>query len=129
MSNERREGKKNSSLKLISLSKFLPVTFPRSWLVLPEKESKSYPRLCSSWGNSGGHPEWRSPVPHVPSVLPLMCWHTPSSCHVAQHIKPYCHFCSPPLKPSWSQVPRVWSLEYSVTPATLHSPHVSQQYF
>lgn len=96
---------------------------------LLEKESKSYPRLCSSWGNSGAHPEWRITVPQVPSVLPLMCWHTPSSCWDGQHMKPYCHFCSHPLKPSWSQVPGVWPLEYSVTPATLHSPYASHQYF
>jgi len=120
---------KNSSLKLIILTKFLPVTFQTSWMILLEKENKSYPRLCSTRGNSGAHPEWRSPAPQVPSVLPLTCWCISSSCWDAQCMKPYCHFGSHSLKPSWSQVPSIWPLEYSVTPTTLHSLYMSQQYF
>lgn len=45
-------GNKNNSCKLISLTKFLPVTFPKSYMILLEKQSKSYFRLYNSWGVS-----------------------------------------------------------------------------
>lgn len=117
-----------SFIKINRFDKILANDISKILDELLEKESKSYPRLRSSWGNSSAHPEWKITIPQVPSVLPLMCWHTPSSCWDGQHMKPYCHFCSHPLKPSWSQVPGVWPLENSVAPATLHSPYASHQY-
>lgn len=116
-------GNKTSSLKSISLTKFLPVTFQRSCIIL--LESKCYASLCKSWGHSGAHPEWISAIPQVPSVLSPPCWCAPSSCWDAQHMEPYCHVCSHPLKPSWGQVPS----EYPVTSSTFHSPCVSQRCF